>query len=1214
MIINQLENTSFPSSLGSLMLLNLTYNRIESIQPDAFVHLTSLTELYLSNNYLKELKIASDLSSLEVLDLGENGLESVPSELNLKKLRKLSLLGNRITTVEENDFVHLTRLEYIDLSKNLIRSVSSQAFQYLNDLRVLNLATNSINKQSDLNFNLLRNQLQLDILDLSDNRINFFPFQLLINQKNLKKLYLDYNQIDELTNEMLQSLESVEELSISFNLINELKDGLFYYNQNLKLINLHANKIQSVNDNVFIGCSENLLGLDLSYNDLVELPRLVLPKLIILNLSLNQFKELNRNHFINLPSLLYLNLSNSFVSNELNQIPSSIFNYNKQLEFLDLSGNELESVEIGAFKNLSLIRINLSKNKLKELDLSTFEDLANLEHLDLSMNELIYIKNGAFYELPKLRTLNLSKNRLQSFRGELFSSTKTQLEILNLCDNSINYLYPASFNIHRKLKVLKICSNNLNYFPTEIINTIASLEEVDLSSNKLKSLDTNNFSNLQRLKILRLNNNYLTTIGPNAFYNLTRLSYLDLSANNLVSLDASSFRNVLRLNLNLANNELASIENEMFDLENVAILNELNIANNNFTDFPLDALRRQATNLMSLQIASNYISHLPTNTDLLINLKQLDISSNPLCDDALRILLTEPKSVKHLNVANTRISNFKFNTIEAPFIRHLNLSGNRLRSLNSSLFEKISLLEVLDLSGNALTDLKAFTDIWPLISNLRTLNLSSNLFRSVQSEDFVGLNSLVSLDLSNLNNLSILDCESIAKLKYLSELAIYNYTTLKNYEPQECFLNKNKLSKLSIEIKSGDLKGHLFNSYSTKLNQLLIYGPKLNKISPNFLFGIRSKHLDLTLFNTSLGELPLNVFSSLSLKCEIQLNLIASNELLFTSNSLIELNNKQLNVRINRLSNVSLPCDCSTIRAKSQFNLNGQRKSILLDSLIDQFDELTCNHPTALIGFKLAELDFNEMSCAENGGGGENASDVNYNLINKDNKMEKPDLVELSTNDPNPNGQDRATHNYNNNYNYNLNHSLNNANTNQFSHSTYDRASSDKVHTINQQNSSLVTHHTNSQDILLTKSSIRKNKNNLKLLKTNEIKSNQLSSLSFTKIDTIIIGSTVATIVFILVLMIICCFGMRVKTSQFDSSYYANSSNLFGQPLTVRNQSSLESNCTCLKASCHQSNHQTNHQTNHQSNHSPYSSSLNNSLLNFHYQNDLEPMTMFYMK
>lgn len=661
---------------------------------------------------------------------------------------------------------------------------------------------------------------------------------------------------------------------------------------------------------------------------------------------------------------------------------------------------------------------------------------------------------------------------------------------------------------------------------------------------------------------------------------------------------------------------------------------------------------------ISLDISSNSITHLATNTDLLVNLKQLDISSNPLSAPAIRVLFTEPKSVKHLNVADTKIGEFKFETFELPYLKYLNVSNNRLKAMNSSLFEKLNLLEVLDLSRNAFADLRPFADVWPYLPNLRKLVLAHNQFKTIQKDDFANLNNLVSLDVNSLRQLVDLDCESIARLSHLSELMIYNYTSLRNYELQECFASNSKLAKLFIEIKLAELKGHLFNSYSTKLTQLFIYGPKLARISSNFLYGVRSRRLDLTLFNTSIRELSLNVFNSLSLKCEIQFSIYSSNEFLFTNNNLAELNSKQLNVRIGDLQNVSLPCDCSIetvykmMRTKHQHTLNGQRKSIFLSSLIDQFDNLTCNQPTNLVGFRLSEIDFNDVLCSENNGSTGGAGDSgasennNYSLINKDNKSaEKPDLIELSTNQP---AGDVASNRTTTTVNYNLNHSdrpaygegratggytettNNNLNANRIASNADNRSPSsggsygytggNKVtYSIGQQSTSPLGQPINHPDHLLTKSSMRRNKNNLKLKTKEEIKSSQV--LSFTKVDTIIIGSTVGAILFILVLMIICCFGMRIKTPPFDQSYfnYANSANLFGQPFVTRNQSSLESsNCTCLKASCNQSPN-SQHQP---QNHSPYSSSLNNSLLNFspqqnlvyQQQTDLEPMTMFYMK
>lgn len=93
-LITKLENSSFTSGQSGLLFLNLSYNWIESISPGAFTPLHSLTELYLSNNQLKELKISeSNNLEISILDLSENLFKAMPSELNLRRLRKLSLAG-----------------------------------------------------------------------------------------------------------------------------------------------------------------------------------------------------------------------------------------------------------------------------------------------------------------------------------------------------------------------------------------------------------------------------------------------------------------------------------------------------------------------------------------------------------------------------------------------------------------------------------------------------------------------------------------------------------------------------------------------------------------------------------------------------------------------------------------------------------------------------------------------------------------------------------------------------------------------------------------------------------------------------------------------------------------------------------------------------------------------------------------------------------------
>jgi Leucine-rich repeat (LRR) protein len=62
---------------------------------------------------------------IESLDLSGNLLSSLDSSMQLPRLRKLDLAGNKITAVAEDALRGMSELESVDLSKNLITVVST---------------------------------------------------------------------------------------------------------------------------------------------------------------------------------------------------------------------------------------------------------------------------------------------------------------------------------------------------------------------------------------------------------------------------------------------------------------------------------------------------------------------------------------------------------------------------------------------------------------------------------------------------------------------------------------------------------------------------------------------------------------------------------------------------------------------------------------------------------------------------------------------------------------------------------------------------------------------------------------------------------------------------------------------------------------------------------------------------------------------------------
>ena len=97
----------------------------------------------------------------------------------------------------------------------------------------------------------------------------------------------------------------------------------------------------------------------------------------------------------------------------------------------------------------SLTSLNLSDNELASLEAGVFRGLSSLTSLDLSINELTSLEEGVFGELTGLDTLSLHSNPLTEIDSSVFTDP-ANLERLELpltthvpltCNNAVT---PAS--------------------------------------------------------------------------------------------------------------------------------------------------------------------------------------------------------------------------------------------------------------------------------------------------------------------------------------------------------------------------------------------------------------------------------------------------------------------------------------------------------------------------------------------------------------------------------------------------------------------------------------------------------------------------------------------------------------------------------------------------------------------------------------------------
>lgn len=174
----------------NLETLDLTGNKIESLDKNIFYNLNKLTSLSLRNNKLNTLD--KDLFrynlQLKELDLGFNEIEELDKDffINLHNLNSLYLGFNKFLSLDKDIFINQKNLESLSLKSNNIKTLDKDLFEYNLQLKELDLSFNELNNlDKDLFKNT--NYLQEVSIDLSEKKINCITSSFL-KKKSLKLL------------------------------------------------------------------------------------------------------------------------------------------------------------------------------------------------------------------------------------------------------------------------------------------------------------------------------------------------------------------------------------------------------------------------------------------------------------------------------------------------------------------------------------------------------------------------------------------------------------------------------------------------------------------------------------------------------------------------------------------------------------------------------------------------------------------------------------------------------------------------------------------------------------------------------------------------------------------------------------------------------------------------------------------------------------------
>ncbi|KAF7990763.1 hypothetical protein HCN44_000568 [Aphidius gifuensis] len=270
-----------------LKRLDLAINNLAQIPHSTFLNTRNLRELYASHNTLTELPGSlHGLSSLEVLDLSFNKLNILsPDTLSsLTSLLELKLVRNKIKELREGAFSRLPRLNFIDLENNDLRVIEKNSIKNLPELQAIKLGKNKIqtipsgafvdlpllqstelqeNRIQEISANAFVNVPHILFLNLSHNLLPSIEHAGLTGLRSLEVLDVSSNRLTRISTDSFALMEWLVELKMDNNRICGIEGAPFNDMPRLRVLSMRSNRMNSVSENAFKRLRSNIAILDI---------------------------------------------------------------------------------------------------------------------------------------------------------------------------------------------------------------------------------------------------------------------------------------------------------------------------------------------------------------------------------------------------------------------------------------------------------------------------------------------------------------------------------------------------------------------------------------------------------------------------------------------------------------------------------------------------------------------------------------------------------------------------------------------------------------------------------------------------------------------------------------------------------------------------------------------------------------------------------------
>jgi len=406
------------------------------------------------------------------------------------------------------------------------------------------LNLNTVNATSLFSLQDLKN---LSAISLAYCKIKNFDISVLENLRTLKIFDISHNNIDDLKVASLGLLDST--VSHNSNTVTGTRSSIFKKRKTKSFSKFDAPsngyKLNNFEyqDSTFY-CNRNN-KFDLSVNSLTKTfsgmlqPGFSLRNFTFwLDLSSNLIITIRKNSFQNWNRLCGINLKD----NPIRYIHSEAFHGLKYLKHLVFNSTKL----IDQNKNTLLFLSNIESNFHLQMTSGHFfwhfkrknrtQLLArNVGSIDLSKNEIISKRHleNAFHSFPNVTSIILRSCLIPFLNFNLSNKLVTKFD---LSDNRLPRLPSNTLKNMPKLKTLFLSKNSLVTLNWNFANLTPNLEELDLSFNQIFYITVDAFNPAPKnLRKLLLHDNYLSQVAIElfSFDTLNHLYYFDIRWNDM---------------------------------------------------------------------------------------------------------------------------------------------------------------------------------------------------------------------------------------------------------------------------------------------------------------------------------------------------------------------------------------------------------------------------------------------------------------------------------------------------------------------------------------------------------------------------------------------------------------------------------------------------------------------------------------------------------